>query len=269
MRHSVLTAFALVSLGIVACGRGDKSSGDGPDDAIAPPSAGEDPGAAVDVKSAAGGPDKSLSIVSSEADLPPCNPGSEGKVIYVKATKAFRACSAGAWETLDLAGPAGADGQNGQSGEDGENGKTTYVEDSEGTELGQLLSASWDRLTIMSSEGYLYHLSWDGTLVSPAGLYYSSNDCSGEPRALVNPGAMLGFGVYIDGFGNLYKPKNLDSNGNVTGASFNKNSGYAYGYGQVCSAGAGTVTAIELEPTTRAEVGIPENIGPKVSIVTK
>ena len=69
--------------------------------------------------------------VASSAMIPDCDPAAEGRLVYVADQRAFKACSSGAWETVDVAvkgekgeaGASGANGRDGSSGKDGAAGK--------------------------------------------------------------------------------------------------------------------------------------------------
>jgi hypothetical protein len=209
--------------------------------------------------------DNYLAYIVEDADLPECNDTNNGKVFYIQKTNLFKVCEDSNWEELDLRGPTGSAGTNGTNGADG---KTTYVRDGNSTDLGLLISASMANLTVFSNKGYLYSVQWDGVVTHP-GLYYTSNDCTGTPRAFApQSDEIFGKMIYSDGSGTLYTPTNLDINDNVTGADFNYNSRIQY-VGAACAAWNATILTVELTTITNSAAGIPNNIAPQISIVTE
>jgi hypothetical protein len=55
-------------------------------------------------------------IFASESDLPDCDEGRDGALVYVSATRSFRACSDGEWSEIDLKGEKGEPGEKGEAG---------------------------------------------------------------------------------------------------------------------------------------------------------
>lgn len=60
--------------------------------------------------------DKTLSLISSSSNLPTCNQGTAGKIVYVRDTDEFKFCESEAWVTIDIRGAEGANGTNGADG---------------------------------------------------------------------------------------------------------------------------------------------------------
>jgi hypothetical protein len=83
--------------------------------------------------------DKSVGLIASSDQLPPCDGSKDAKIFYIKDTDEFKACSDGVWETLDLRGPAGPTGPTGPAGEAGPTGASgggLYVYDSNDIQIG-------------------------------------------------------------------------------------------------------------------------------------
>jgi hypothetical protein len=74
--------------------------------------------------------------LDSAADLPACDAGAQGWLVYLKDPGEFQACEDGAWTVVDIQGPAGAAGAVGAAGPSGAKG-------SDGIDAAPGLGAQW------------------------------------------------------------------------------------------------------------------------------
>jgi len=67
--------------------------------------------------------------VQTDANLPLCNPTSDGRLVYIKSTTQFMACTSGNWSPIDMKAALGnvPPGINRTSGTDGTNGKNSLL----------------------------------------------------------------------------------------------------------------------------------------------
>jgi hypothetical protein len=139
--------------------------------------------------------------------------------------------------------------------------RNIILQDSNNTEIGKVLLVSAYGITIMTSLNFIVSLNWQGEITTQM-LYYSGLDLSGTVY-MYSTGGTYGKVVCRDvTTGILYRPKNLDINGN---AAFNmvdyisvSNPGFELGYFNYDN--YINLNLVELELTTLAEIGYMDNI---------
>jgi len=178
----------------------------------------------------------------TSADLPVCNSSAIGQLFYVLDVKQFKYCDGTAYQEIDLTGPQGV---------------LAKVYDSNNTELGVLLEAAEDSITLLNSFGFIYHINWGGTIESWANFNFSGIGCTGVMYNQVFGTTYKNISVWNN---KLYKPKNIDSNGNAVAVTVSTSSYGYYDITQQCYNTSLPGQMYEVEETTSAAVGIPETI---------
>lgn len=96
--------------------------------------------------SATAGSESISQLVQTAGDLPDCNDGIDGQLVYVTSDQVFKYCSANAWTDIDLRGEQGASGAAGSDGEDGGSVSAIY----------NLVSNEGDLCTFYSNVGCIF-----------------------------------------------------------------------------------------------------------------
>jgi hypothetical protein len=146
--------------------------------------------------------------------------------------------------------------------------RNIILQDSNNTEIGKVLLVSAFGITIMTPLNYIVSLNWQGEITTQM-LYYSGLDLSGTVY-MYSTGGTYGKVVCRDvTTGILYRPKNLDINGN---AAFNmadyisvSNPGFELGYFNYDN--YINLNLVELELTTLAEIGYMDNISLPLNLI--
>lgn len=134
---------------------------------------------------------------------------------------------------------------------------------------GKVLSVYNTQISVYSEKGYMYSINWDGSIPSNAIFYYSDSNCLGKTYAWGISVPMYAKSVfYSKKADKIYIPKDTLSNGTVFYWSDSIKIGSSM-YIDSCSnyqKPTKSIGLIELKPTTRKEVGIPETITPPLRI---
>ena len=146
-----------------------------------------------------------------------------------------------------------------------------YLNDSNG-EVGRVVSSNAIGITMYSSTGYMYAITWEGILTNKVNSFgipvnFSGLNCTGT--AYYTPGGDAFYGKYIVTYGTkIYKPKTINANGTAYKSSVTTASNFYEDFG-VCGNSSSTSSQAELVETTRSEVGIPATITPPLTITFK
>lgn len=136
------------------------------------------------------------------------------------------------------------------------------VKDSSGATLGHAVSAHPNYIQILSENGFLYEIDWEGTIRQES-IYYTTSDCSGVPYAYGQNGFYRTYGKSVyKRFDNssLYKPKSVDGNNIAIETIVTLEA--AVGWGDTScdplSTSQPNKFMIELVPTSKSEIGMPD-----------
>lgn len=92
-------------------------------------------------------------------------------------------------------------------------GKIT-IQDANENDLGIVLQAEEDKITLLSSKGYIYKINWNGSFSLDTVIYYSEVDCVGVAyisNSINSPiyGKIIFYGEYLN---KIYIAKVIDTN---------------------------------------------------------
>jgi hypothetical protein len=130
--------------------------------------------------------------------------------------------------------------------------------------IGNTVSVNFMQISMYSNKGYIYNIDWNGVL-SNSGMYYSDSNCTGK-AFVYSIGYYYGKTVFYNkSQDKIFIPKDTVDNGATL---------YIKDYlktlsmlGQdTCYNVPNNLPMIELKPTTKKEVGIPEKITPPLRI---
>ncbi|WP_375561490.1 hypothetical protein ACE193_02730 [Bernardetia sp. OM2101] len=141
------------------------------------------------------------------------------------------------------------------------------VKDANDVTLGKAIDIDAGGITILTSTGYIYFISW--AAVFPDGqIYYSTSTC-GVGTKWLNAGSTsprprnVKFLVHDPPTGDFYILDNADANGMAVNVPFTANSIWNYGS---CSSGSMSNGGWLLAPITKAAAGIPATITPPLTV---
>ncbi len=145
-----------------------------------------------------------------------------------------------------------------------ETSTSLIVEDADGTSLGLVLSADSESITILSSEKYIYVYDW--IEFQKRNIYYTNGTCSGA--AYDSESTKYGKSISINNSGDVFIPTNLNADGSPATSLITSESYIDQDTGS-CMTDTYNGDFIELTPTTKAAVGIPDTIALPLTIKEK
>lgn len=183
----MLTKLTLALVLLTACGK-KSDSGNGSNEDQAPPG--------VESQSTAQDPKRALAI-NDASQLPACTPEGEYWLVYVKAEKVFKTCTAGSWENIDLQASIGETGETAK-------GPAKVIVDAANKVIGTLINEQDMTFRITDTElvGRLHSLESGFSKVGDYGrCYFRTADCSDECIMLssAKPGYISPTKLYIPG----------------------------------------------------------------------
>jgi len=148
---------------------------------------------------------------------------------------------------------------------------SVIAKDASGQNLGYYLGDQRPdySLLIYSPSGYMYWINWSGALSQEDWIFFSTDNCTGTPYVESGNNSNR-FGkvvIYDEQHNKLYRLKSslITSGGYITPTQITYKSYYDY-EGTCRNDLPYVLSAIELEETTRAAVGIPETITPPITL---
>ncbi|WP_217996811.1 hypothetical protein [Nocardioides jensenii] len=157
------------------------------------------------------------------------------------------------------AGPPGPIGATGPAGPVGPAGGGTVLKDGNGAAIGKIQSVTRNSVTVLTSNGYMLAIGWDGS-IAPAQAYYTGANCTGT--AYLNSGGpnpswlYAKTLVYLGSANTLAVPAALDG----SGAAANTGVNAAAIDNPTCGTSVGSRNGWELKPTTAANTGLPAGV---------
>ncbi len=181
---------------------------------------------------------------------------------------------------LTVCSGGGGGGGDGDSGSTINNGLSSVafasviVKDASGQNLGYFIGDQhpWRYFLIYSPSGYMYWIDWAGSLIDTSDdIYFSELDCKGtlySDMGYADKGIYGKIVTYDKFHDKLYRLKSsLITAGYIKGISITVKSEYLHSDG-TCENTTNPYTSgvIELEETTRADVGIPATITAPITL---
>ncbi|MBN1412689.1 MAG: hypothetical protein JW969_17710 [Spirochaetales bacterium] len=147
--------------------------------------------------------------------------------------------------------------------------KNAVIYDDNDNNIGNAIFIDPYKLSILSSNDYIYHISWSGSLLPNDPLYFTEVDCAGTAY-IYNSWIIYGKSTFYSAYlGTLFTANTINADGTlyylpgaVTVNSMDTNGACTNGIPQPSGFNFG-----ELKTITRAEAGIPATITPPLTIV--
>ncbi|MFW5967257.1 MAG: DUF7151 family protein [Persicimonas sp.] len=154
-------------------------------------------------------------------------------------------------------------GEDGDDGEDAQGSAGDTIVDENDDEVGTATRVTAENVTVLTDDGYVVTLQWDGSIAAEFALEFPNTGCTGTPVLSLYDttfSSVYGKTAVYDAYNDdLYRPKSISSTG-IAHQNFNGSvASYATEDGGSCNDDPVTTDGIELESATRTDLGLPSS----------